>query len=101
MTRTLWLLALLGCARKTEIDRPIDNPVDPVVETASGGETATTGVDTLPDPGSLTLNGTVPPQKLSAPEFAARNFDGATRTRPDLLGHPTVMWFFPATDTPG
>jgi cytochrome oxidase Cu insertion factor (SCO1/SenC/PrrC family) len=35
------------------------------------------------------------------PAFAALSHDGTPRSREDLLGHPTVMWFFPAAGTPG
>ncbi len=47
------------------------------------------------------LNGDVPRSPVSAPEFAAVNFDGSARSREDLLGHPTVMWFYPAAATSG
>jgi peroxiredoxin len=47
------------------------------------------------------LHGTLPPEPVAAPEFAARNQLGEARGRPDLLGHPTVLWFFPASGTPG
>ena len=47
------------------------------------------------------LVGTQPPEALDAPEFTALNSDGTTRTRDNLVGTPTVMWFFPAADTPG
>lgn len=48
-----------------------------------------------------TLHGQTPDSALPAPEFVALNADGATRTRPDLVGNPTVMWFFPLSGTPG
>lgn len=35
------------------------------------------------------------------PEFAAVNHLGEPRSRADLVGHPTVLWFFPAAGTPG
>jgi len=47
------------------------------------------------------LNGDVPSDPVSAPEFAAVNLDGSARSREDLLGHPTVMWFYPAASTSG
>ena len=47
------------------------------------------------------LNGDVPASPVSAPEFAATNMDNTARAREDLLGHPTVMWFYPAALTPG
>ena len=42
-----------------------------------------------------------PEEALSPPEFAATNYDGAARDAEDLLGHPTVMWFYPAAATAG
>ena len=33
--------------------------------------------------------------------FTALNSDGSTRDESNLNGSPTVMWFFPAADTPG
>lgn len=47
------------------------------------------------------LNGTVPASALPAPEFVALNSDGSTRGPEDLMGKPTVMWFFPFAGTPG
>jgi peroxiredoxin len=47
------------------------------------------------------LVGTVPPENLSAPTFAATNWDETARDREALMGQPTVMWFFPFSDTPG
>jgi len=29
------------------------------------------------------------------------NLDGTPRTRDALMGHPTVVWFFPFAGTPG
>ena len=48
-----------------------------------------------------TLNGTRPESELPAPDFSATNRDGAARDREDLLGGPTVMWFYPAATTAG
>jgi hypothetical protein len=47
------------------------------------------------------LHGTVPGAALPAPEFAAINHDGSARGPDDLMGKPTVMWFFPFAGTPG
>jgi hypothetical protein len=47
------------------------------------------------------LNGDVPSSPVSVPEFAATNMDGTARSREDVLGHPTVMWFYPAAATAG
>lgn len=47
------------------------------------------------------FHGTRPDEALPAPDFAATNRDGAARDREDLLGGPTVMWFYPAATTAG
>ena len=47
------------------------------------------------------LNGTVVDPRLPPPTFAATNRDGGARGPDDLLGSPTVIWFFPAARTYG
>ena len=47
------------------------------------------------------LFGERPSSPLSVPTFMAQNSDGASRSQPDLLGQPTVLWFFPFAGTPG
>ena len=71
--------------------------------TSTTGTAGTTNTDaTTVDP-SLEdqLNGVIPGFALSAPAFAATNMDGTSRGRPDLIGHPTVLWFYPLAETPG
>ena len=48
-----------------------------------------------------TLNGVPPEQEKPLTAFTAINSDGSTRDESNLNGSPTVMWFFPAADTPG
>ena len=59
------------------------------------------GDDAGDDGGTVSYNGTVPASPAALPEFAATNSDGSGRAREDLLGHPTVMWFYPAAATAG
>ena len=47
------------------------------------------------------LNGTFPTENIPAPNFTAINYDGSTRGKEDLIGHPTVIWFFPKAQTYG
>lgn len=47
------------------------------------------------------LHGARPAAEVVLPEFAAVNERGEARTKADLVGHPTVLWFFPAAGTPG
>jgi hypothetical protein len=66
-------------------------------DSGSSGDSGGSGSPDIPDG----TNGTIPDSALEAPEFAATNRDGGARAREDLLGHPTVMWFYPAASTPG
>ena len=63
----------------------------------SGGSDSAGGSDVDWD----SLNGTQPATGISAPEFAATNRDNTSRGREDLIGHPTVMWFYPYAGTSG
>ena len=47
------------------------------------------------------LFGQRPSSPLSVPTFMAQNSDGSSRSQTDLLGQPTVLWFFPFAGTPG
>lgn len=52
-------------------------------------------------PGPDDLYGTRPLVAKSAPEFSVTSDDGTPRTRDDLLGLATAMWFYPAAATGG
>ena len=95
---TLLIAALVfftGCAEPGLKDDPQDS--GPAGDDTASDTAADTAVDTAP----VNLIGTPPEAAIDAPEFAAQNRDGAARGRADLLGQPTVMWFFPSADTPG
>jgi hypothetical protein len=62
--------------------------------TSTTGTTGTT-IDTTK------LYGTAPDKAVPAPKFTVYNHESEERTRADLLGHPTVIWFFPAAGTSG
>ena len=47
------------------------------------------------------LTGTIPSEAREAPNFTATNYDGSERTKADLMGKATVMWFYPLAKTPG
>ena len=47
------------------------------------------------------LTGTTPDKPLPAPEFSALHYDGSPRSQEDLIGQPSVLWFFPLANTPG
>ncbi len=87
--RTLVLLAF-GC-----VSAPDNSP-----------EWTTTDEPTVPsvtvDTAAVSeLQGEIPEVALPSPEFTARHWDGTERTREDLEGHLTVLWFFPFVNTPG
>ena len=89
--RGWWLVGLFGCSSALESDTEV-----PDTDVAADADTDTDS-DTLP----ADLNGTPPAAAVPAPEFVATNRDGTPRSRPDLTGHPTVVWFYPAAMTSG
>ena len=68
----------------------------------SGTETETdSDSETVPDVADLSglsLSGSEPAENLEAPEFEVMAADNTERTQDNLLGQPTVMWFFPAAE---
>ncbi len=79
-----------------------------IVDTADSAADADTDADTDSDSDSDTdsdtdadYNGTVPTDSIPAPEFEVQNMDETIRTRDDLIGHPSVIWFYPAAGTSG
>ena len=45
--------------------------------------------------------GARPDEFLGLPEFQATAHSGEPRGQEDLLGHPSVLWFYPMADTSG
>jgi hypothetical protein len=86
-----------GCARGADPTTGDTTPEDstPVATETSSPEDS----DETLDPSQLF--GTVPESPIAAPDFQAVNEHGELRDRSALLGHPTVMWFFPLSGTPG
>ena len=66
-------------------------------------ESINTVDSSVPDVVDLPQNliGTEPSQDTPPPVFSAINYDGGIRNQDDLIGHPTVVWFFPFAGTPG
>ena len=54
-----------------------------------------------PDIDTDTLNGVLPENPKPPIEFAALNYDEGSRSKDDLVGERTVLWFFPFAGTPG
>lgn len=88
---------LWGCVASGPKGSDDDGPADTADSGAADDGDGGIANDVDPDE----LNGSVPDSPLAAPEFVATNRDGAGRAREDLLGHPTVMWFYPAAATAG
>ena len=45
--------------------------------------------------------GTTPSSQIEVPDFSAQNSDETFRDKDNLIGQPTVLWFFPAAGTYG
>lgn len=54
-----------------------------------------------PDIDTDSLNGVLPENPKPPIEFAALNYDEGSRSKSDLVGQRTVLWFFPFAGTPG
>jgi len=98
----LILSQLGGCDDDAEPlnDAGTDADTDSDTDTDSDAD-ADTDTDTDSDTDTDALHGTQPGEALEAPDFTAWNSDGEERSKPDLIGHPTVVWFYPAAATGG
>jgi hypothetical protein len=88
------LLLAMACTPTTS--SPLDSLADsdPVVESDPDWDTNDVTQDEL--------TGRIPENPLPVPEFSAVfNYDGSARTQVDLVGHPTVVWFYPLAGTYG
>lgn len=107
--RPLLLLMLAGCAGTgseplVATGPATTGPSETTTTTTSTGSTTPAPTSTWAcrdDVPANQLNGSYPAAELPAPEFTAYNYDGSTRTKADLQGHVTVMWFYPAANTAG
>jgi hypothetical protein len=91
-----WLAGLLACAGTSSIDSdPQDSPAD------TDNSVDTGLIDTGPFD-TTGLNGEEVDPRLDAPVFdQVLASDGSARTQADLMGHPTVIWFYPDAGTYG
>ena len=83
-----------------EAEASTDADTDTDIDNDAGSD-AEGDSETLPeiaDLSGLTLSGTEPAENLEAPEFEVMAADNTARTQDNLLGQPTVMWFFPAAE---
>jgi hypothetical protein len=106
----LALIALLAACSGTPSTSGTDSApgTTPVWSTQDTDTTSTTSTTDPTDPTGTTAPptgeyfGTVPRNPLPLPTFASvTNYDGTARAQADLVGHPTVMWFYPAAGTGG
>ena len=103
--RYVLLLLLSACSRG--VTGVTDTAGDTVASDTPATDTPTTDTPGIDTPGGIDsglyaqLNGTRPNSALPAPDFVAINSDETLRDKEALLGHPTVMWFFPFSGTPG
>ena len=65
------------------------------------GPGTNTGTDSAIDTSPVATHGTVPAGAIALPDFRATNQRDQPRSRENVLGHPTVMWFYPAASTAG
>ena len=79
----LFNFLFMGCGQTKESINIVDSSVPDVVD--------------IPQD----LYGTQPQQDTPPPVFSALNYNDEVRTQEDLIGHPTVIWFFPFAGTPG
>ena len=93
-------LLLIGCSA-SKIDDSAGGLADSGAVDGGGTDSGSSDGGGSDGGTDAALNGTVPPVALDLPTFAATNRDGGARSREDLLGHPTVMWFYPAAGTFG
>ncbi len=73
-------------------EAPTDTRPDPGTDSATDS-----AIDTAP----VATHGTVPAEALALPDFRATNQRDQPRNRDNVLGHPTVLWFYPAASTAG
>jgi hypothetical protein len=101
------VLLALGCTPKA--DNATHDSAASVVDTAGNGLPSDTGSPIEPgetggdtdEPDLTGLNGRVIDPPLAAIDFSAQNLDSSARDRSDLIGRPTVMWFYPAAGSYG
>jgi len=97
--RILLLCQFIACSAKSPEDNAAadtDTPIDSGVSVDDSGEVVEDTSAPRPD-----LNGEWVDPPLAAIAFSATNRDGTARSREDLLGQPTVMWFYPAASSYG
>lgn len=90
------LLLAVACVPPEDASARVFEPVaDSGWPADSGAPDSGTGPDTAVDSGADDgLRGARLDPPLGPPVFAVLDSAGFTRTEADLVGHPTVLWFF-------
>ncbi|MBN2800326.1 MAG: redoxin domain-containing protein [Deltaproteobacteria bacterium] len=103
MRHTLFITLGLLTACPNPYRDDVEEDTGPVEDTDADTDTDTdadtdsdTDTDTDTD-ADLEIYGAAPSSPVAAPEFVATNLDGSPRTRSNLLGHRTILWFYPLT----
>lgn len=89
------MMFLLACAAHAP---PVDSAAASA-DTSTDTNLGDTADSAEPTPEGL--HGVAPEEPVPVPEFSATNRDGAPRSSVDLVGHPTVVWFYPLANTAG
>ena len=84
---------------ETESNAPAENESGESSPDETETETSDNHSYDRPNLNQLELTGTIPTQALQPPEFQATNRDNSERDKTNLIGKPTVMWFFPVANT--
>ena len=93
-----FVLFAVGCATETNETTKTDTSSQDISQQDSSQEDTLSPTETeIPS----ATNGTAPSTEIGPPTFTATNSDYAARTQQDLIGQPTVIWFFPFSATPG
>jgi hypothetical protein len=94
--REMLLLLVVACTAPEDAPARVSEPVvDSGSPADSGAPDSGTGPDTASDSGADDgLRGARLDPPLAPPVFTVLDSAGVTRTEADLVGHPTVLWFF-------
>tara|TARA_B100000925_G_C21892713_1_gene423554 strand:- start:48 stop:317 length:270 start_codon:yes stop_codon:yes gene_type:complete len=88
----IYIQLLFACSSSESIkNMDSSNPID-----LDSGVAANTELDDNQE-----YFGTKPSSQLTVPNFSAENYNEELRDKNNLIGQPTVIWFFPAAGTYG
>ena len=96
LSHLVFLGLLLGCDASGP-SSDVNEPTGRTIQTADGGLTQG-GAWVIPD----SVRGAIPEATLGVPSFTGvMNQDSQVVTQDALLGHFSVMWFYPFANTSG